>query len=281
VSSRNRSPSEVASSAVSSGTHSLSEVPCPDLKEDSKRAWQISGLDAVLYGPVAISSDRIGTFAPHLGDCLDKSGAPVEQADPVVRGVPVGQHAIGDELLEQWAALRFGVVVDSVRIREQAEAVGHGAQSRPERVGGATDVPAQRAGGHPAENNARLPNFGKDPVETVQASDREQIGNAATADPDHVLVEQEPCHVLDTRHRKQIQVHDVYSRRVTGFIPQGIPPALVAAGRSYVTQPGAPGIHPRQLDGTKDQWCERDIGARPACKSARGCKDGRQIAGMP
>ena len=79
---------------------------------DSSR--QAPGLDPFLYGPVTLSADQVGPFSSDLGHGLHEAGSSVEEADAVVGGVPVWQHAVGDELLEQWATLGFGVVVDSI-----------------------------------------------------------------------------------------------------------------------------------------------------------------------
>ena len=84
--------------------------------EGSESSRQAFGLDPLLYHLVAFSANQVSTFASDLGHCFDEVGASVEEADPVVRGVAVGQHAIGDQLLEQWAALGFRVVVNSIGV---------------------------------------------------------------------------------------------------------------------------------------------------------------------
>ena len=111
-------------------------------REDSRSPRKAPGLDSLLHRLVSLSVNQVGPFSPDLGHCLDEVGASVEETDPVVRGVPVGQHAIGDESLEQGTALGLRVVVDSIGVGQEAEAVGHWAQVWPEGVGRAPDVPA-------------------------------------------------------------------------------------------------------------------------------------------
>ena len=93
-----------------------------------------------------------------------------------------------------------------------AEAVGDRPQVGAEGVGGAADVPAQRAGRHPAEDDAGLPRLAEDLVEAVHPPDREQVGDAAAADPDDVLREQVRPHVGHRRHREQAEVADLRRR---------------------------------------------------------------------
>ena len=152
-----------------------------------------------------------------------------------------------------------------------------GRRSGPKRVGRAADVPAQGAGRDPGEHHPRAPYLAKNAVETVKAPDREQVRDAATAHPDHILVQEELCHVLDARHREQVQVHDIHTGHVPSLVPQSVPEPLVAAGRSHVAQPWASGMHPGQLDGMKDQRGEREISTRPSLQSSGGRKDRRQI----
>ena len=67
-----------------------------------------------------VAFDPVGVLAVALGDGLDELGAAVEQAGAVVGGVAGGQRAVGDQRLEQRAALLLGVVVHAVGERARA-----------------------------------------------------------------------------------------------------------------------------------------------------------------
>jgi hypothetical protein len=89
-----------------------------------------------------------------------------------------------------------------------------------------------------------------DPAETPASTT--PACQTATADPDRILVEQEPCHVLDVRHREQVQVHHMDPGGIPCFVPQFAPPKLVAASGSDVAQPWASCVHAGELDGMDD-----------------------------
>ena len=119
------------------------------------------------------------------------------------------------------------------------EPVGDRAQVGPERVGGAADVPAQRAGRHPAEDDAGLPHLAEDLVEAVHPPHREQVRDAAAADPDDVLLEQVRPHVGDRRHREQAQVADLHAGAGEGAVDPSEPDRVVAGSGAEVAEPGA------------------------------------------
>ena len=78
----------------------------------------------------------------------------------------------------------------AVRERHQPEPVGDRAQGRAERVGRAADVPAQRAGRDAGQHDAGLPGRAPSPRRRRAGATWPAAGDAAAADPDHVLVEQ-------------------------------------------------------------------------------------------
>ena len=102
--------------------------------------------------------------------------------------------------------LFLGVVVRAVGPGQEGEPVGDGLQGRAEGVGRPAHVPAERAGGHALQHDARLPALAEHHVEAVQAPQRQQIGGAASAHPDDVLRQQVGPHVRHVRHREQGQV---------------------------------------------------------------------------
>jgi hypothetical protein len=89
-------------------------------------------------------------------------------------------------------------------------------------------MPAKGPSRHPGENDSCAPHLRKDLVEAVQPPNGQQVRHAAAADPNDVLVEQKSEHVVDTRHGKQIQVHEVNAGGVCGVAQLSVPGALVA-----------------------------------------------------
>ena len=112
-------------------------------------------------------------------------GAAEVQRGAVVGGV-AGQHAVADEAQVLLAALRLGVVVDAVGVRQQAEAL-HDAR-RPVEGGQRLAEPAQRAGRQAAQHDAAAPGLGQHLVEAVRAPGAEHAHDVAAADVDHVLL---------------------------------------------------------------------------------------------
>ena len=155
--------------------------------------WSEPGLDGGAVGRAfdAVRSRSVGCDLSLVGDDLDGLAALVQDPDAVVRGIRERQRLAGDEAVQEWSALLLVVVVDSVAVREQAEPAALEPQLRAERVGGAADVPADRAGADAAQDDAGLPGLAEDRVEAVDAPDREQVSDRPAADPDDVLAEQQ------------------------------------------------------------------------------------------
>ena len=118
---------------------------------------EASGLQPRFHGAAALRNDGVGGRVVAFGDRLDELGAAVEHPGAVVGGVPGGQRAVGDQLVEQRAPLLLGVVVHAVGVRQQREPVGDRAQVGPEGVGRPADVPADRARRDAGEHDAGLP----------------------------------------------------------------------------------------------------------------------------
>src|SRR4051794_33779868 len=78
-------------------------------------AVEHSRVDAGLYGlPVRSPLDAVRRDAGPVGNGLDELGPVVHEAHAVVRRVGRGQRAVGDERVQQRAALLLAVVVHAV-----------------------------------------------------------------------------------------------------------------------------------------------------------------------
>ena len=102
-------------------------------------------VETALHGSGPIRIDEICCGAVTFTDSLDEFGATVKDTGAVVGGVTGGQGAVSDEALEKGPSLRFGVVMHTVREGDEGESVGDRSKVRPERVGRAAHVPADRS----------------------------------------------------------------------------------------------------------------------------------------
>ena len=115
-----------------------------------------------------------------------------------------GSSPVADRLEEDRAAVGLAVVVDGVRVGQEAEAGGDG-RARHARSSPGLE-PAHRAGGDPAQDDPAIPRLAQDRVEPVRAPDRQQVEQRAAADVDHVLAEQAVAEVQ--RLRAQAEERD-------------------------------------------------------------------------
>ena len=217
-------------------------------------------------------------FASDLANGLDQLGVPIDETDTVVGRVPVGQLAGRYQSLKQRATLGFRVVVDAVRVRNQGQAVGHRSEIWPERIRRATDVPAQRPGGHTGQDHTCSPDLLEDRVESVYSPHSKQVRHAASADPDHVLFDQEARDITDTRHREQVEVDHVDACRSPGFVQPGVEESLVTVRSPEMTEPGRPAAHSGQLDRVEYQGGEGQIGVRTPFGPPGGRENRRHVS---
>jgi len=109
------------------------------------------------------------------------------QRHTVLGGEPRA-HAVGDKAVVLGAALRLGVVVDAVGVRQQAQPA-HDPRCAME---GAERLlePAQRAGRGSAQDDAAPPRFTQDRVQAVCAPGAEHAEHVAAAHVDQILAQQ-------------------------------------------------------------------------------------------
>src|SRR5256714_7326831 len=124
------------------------------------------------------------------------------QADAVVGREAGRQLAPVDEATIGRAPPLLAVVVRTIASWQEAEALER-RELDPERVGHAGLEPADRAGAHSREHDPTLPGLAEDPVDAVDAPDREHVRRVPAADVDDVLGEQE---VTDVQPRPPEQL---------------------------------------------------------------------------
>jgi hypothetical protein len=96
--------------------------------------------------------------------------------------------------------------VDAVGIREKAKAIGDWPQLDAKGIGGATNMPADRASADSRQHDAALPGLAQNLVEAVRSPDGEQIGDRPATNPEHILGEQMRAHITHIRHGKELQM---------------------------------------------------------------------------
>ena len=112
----------------------------------------------------------------------------------------------------------------------------------------------------------------------MQPPEREKVGHAAAAHPDHVLVEQQThmSSVLGIGNR--FKCTRSIPAAVRGLADDGVPCAIVAAGRSQVTYARPPGADASELDGMKHQGSEGQHRAFATLESPGGREDRRCVS---
>jgi hypothetical protein len=230
---------------------------------------------------VAGGLDEVCAAAVALAHGLDEVGATIEQPDAVVGRVAAGQGAVGDELLEQRAALLLGVVVHRIRVRHERESVGERPQVRTEGVGRAADMPADRSRADAGEHDARLPRGAHRLVHAVQAPHREQPGDAAAEHPDDVLIEQMCGDVLDVRHREREQVRRTQAAHHRRLVERRDRQPVVAEGGGEEADLGSAPGDPGQVDRVLGQGVKLESGAAPGLDATRGGQDRGSVCGHP
>ncbi len=243
------------------------------------RLRQQTWLDPFLERLVTVLGDQVGTLTGDVRQRLGHLGVPVEQADAVVGGVAAGQRPVRDQALVERPALRLGVVVHSVGVGQEAQAVADRPQVRAERVGGPAGMPADGPGRDPGQHHPRPPGLPEALVQAVQPPQHEQVRDAAAADPDRVLFQQEPGHVGHVRHREQVQVRDAHPGCPARVAEQGLERSLVTAGGAGLAEPGRPPGHPGEVDGVPQERAEGHPGALVGAQPPGRGEDGGRIGG--
>ena len=152
----------------------------------------------------------------------------------IVRGIAVRQRAVADQFLGERAPLFLGVVVRAVGVGQETQPVGHRLQREAEGVGGPADVPAEGARRHPLEHHAFLPALAQDDVQPVQAPEGEQVGRAASADPDDVLGQQVRPDVRDVGHGEESEVRAHHAQFREGVMERtDVQRVLTTGGRDH------------------------------------------------
>jgi len=77
----------------------------------------------------------------------------------------------------------------TVREGDEGESVGDRSKVRPERVGGAAHVPADPSRRYACQDYTCPPRSAHRGIDTVQVPHRQQSGDAAPENPDHVPIE--------------------------------------------------------------------------------------------
>ena len=136
-----------------------------------------------------------------------------------------------------------------------------GAQVRAERVRGAADVPADRAGRDAGQHDAGLPRRAQRVVDAVQPPHREQAGDAAAEHPHDVLVEQVLGDVGDVRHREQPQVRGVQPTSLGRAVEVVDDPGVVAHRGGEEADPRAAAVDAGEVERVLGERAELPAGA--------------------
>ena len=169
--------------------------------------------------------------------------------------------------------------MDAAAVGEQAQAVGHGPQLGPERVGAPTEVPADGARRDAAEDDAGLPCGAHGRPQVVDVPHGEQVRDGAAVDPHDVRLEEVAGHVVEVGHREQVEAGDVEPRHAPGLVGPVVHVPRVAGCRADEGHAGPSAVGPGQVDGVVHQGVELELGAAAVAVATRGGEDRRGVGG--